>query len=301
MLESVALVGALGASFGIILSFAGKKFAVDVDPRIDMVAALLPGANCGACGYPGCYGLAEAIIAGRTGVSPCVACTPEGKQKIAAVLGLTAELPLSKELRKVARLACNGCATKAPIKYDYKGIQDCYVAARTLGGPEKCNYGCLGFGSCVRSCPFGAITIGANRMPEIDYEKCRGCGVCVVQCPQKVLYLTDASTKIHIKCNNRAKGKAAMTNCSFSCISCGLCVKSCPTKAITLHEDPNGSLPVIDRDKCIECGLCVKSCPRHCIQYIEPISTDIPTLSDQKPINTGCAGCTARETCGLHS
>lgn len=300
MFEAVLLVASLGALFGLILAFASRKFATDVDPRIDIVAGLLPGANCGACGYPGCHGLAEAIVSGQTGVSPCVACTPEAKHQIAEVMGLKNEMPLSQELRKVARLACNGCNVNLTKIYEYKGVQDCHLAAKSLGGPGKCNFGCLGFGSCVKSCPFHAIFMSDNGLPIIDYEKCTGCGVCAQQCPQKVLYITDASTKIHIKCNNPAKGKAAMTNCSVSCISCGLCAKNCPTTAITMHEDANGSLPVIDREKCIECGICVKTCPRHCIHYIEPIDNKIPTLSDPKAVTTGCTNCASRETCGLH-
>ena len=300
MLEAVTLVAVLGALFGLILAFADKKFAVDVDPSIDIVAGLLPGANCGACGYPGCHALAEAIVAGETGIAPCVGCTTEVKQKIAEALGLTKEMPLSKDLRKVARLACNGCEVNAPKTYNYTGVEDCHLAAKTQGGPGKCNFGCLGFGSCVKSCPFQAITMSSNGLPVFDYTKCTGCGVCVAQCPQKVLYLSDANAKIHVKCNNRAKGKAAMTNCSVSCISCGLCAKNCPTKAITMVEDSNGSLPVIDREKCIECGLCVKSCPRHCIHYLEPIKSEIETMTEQQPLNPGCANCASRENCGMH-
>ena len=300
MIEAVPLVAGIGAVFGLGLTYASRRLAVYIDPRIDIVAGLLPGANCGACGYPGCSGLAEAVIQGKADLSHCVACTPEAKQEIAAALGFTRELPLSLELRKVARLACNGCNNNLTKPYNYKGIRECHVVARSFGSPDKCNYGCLGFGFCVNVCPFHAISLGANGLPVIDYEKCTGCGVCVQQCPQKVLYLSNALHKIHIKCNNRAKGKAAMTHCSVSCISCGLCVKKCPTQAITMKEDVNGSLPVIDRDKCIECGLCVKACPRHCIQFLEPIDNEVPTLSNPKTAGTGCEGCAAKETCGMH-
>ena len=298
MFEAVLLVAVLGALFGLVLAFAGRKFAVDVDPRIEMVVSLLPGANCGACGYPGCHSLAEAIVAGQTGISSCGVCTLEVKHQIAEVLGFTKEMPLSQDLRKVARLACNGGNINAPKPYDYRGIKDCHLVAKAFGSPGMCNFGCLGCGSCMRSCPFHAISMGDDGLPVIDYGKCTGCGVCAQQCPQKVLYISDAKTKIHIKCNNPAKGKAAMTNCSVSCISCGLCAKNCPTSAITMREDANGSLPVIDREKCIECGLCIKSCPRHCIHYIDPIDEEISTLAEQKPANQGCAHCAGRDSCG---
>ena len=297
MLNAIILVAVLGGLFGLILAIANKKLNVVVDPRIEKIANLLPGANCGSCGYAGCHNLAEEIVLGHVGVSPCMACTPENKKAIAQVMGFTGEMPLSPDLRKVARLACNGCKINAPKLYEYKGIKDCHVVAKFFGGPGKCNFGCLGFGSCIKFCPFHAISMGENGLPVIDYEKCTGCGVCVQQCPQMVLYLTNASTRIHLKCNNRDKGKAAMIDCSVSCISCGLCAKNCPVGAITMREDQNGSLPVINYAKCIECGLCVKNCPRHCLHNIDPISNTMPTLVDQHHNKTGCTNCALKESC----
>lgn len=274
MWKSVALVAGLGGMFGAILAVAGRKLAVHTDPRIEEITNLLPGANCGSCGYPGCGGLAEAIVAGRDGVSPCLACSPDSKKKIARIMGFTGDIPLSPDLRKVARVACNGCKENAPKLYNYTGIKDCHLVSKYYGGPGKCNFGCLGFGSCVKMCPFHAISMSENGLPVIDYGKCSGCGICVRQCPQMVLYITSASTKIHLKCNNRDKGKAAMVDCSVSCISCGMCAKVCPVQAITMREDANGSLPVIDHSKCIECGLCVQKCPRHCLHKLDSITTE---------------------------
>lgn len=295
MWKAVLLVATLGGIFGSILAVAGRKFAVHTDPRIDEITNLLPGANCGSCGYPGCSGLATAIVAGQTGVSPCLACTPAAKKAIAQVMGFTGEIPESPHMRKVARLACNGCKTNAPKLYDYRGIKDCHLVAKYFGGPGKCNFGCLGFGSCVKFCPFHAISMGENGLPIIDYDKCTGCGVCAQQCPQMVLYISNANLKIHLQCNNRDKGKAAMCDCTVSCISCGLCAKNCPTQAITMREDANGSLPVINRSKCTECGLCVQNCPRHCLHFIEPITTSTPT--SQAAPASGCTSCALKGTC----
>ncbi|MEG1345492.1 MAG: 4Fe-4S binding protein, partial [Acidaminococcaceae bacterium] len=243
--------------------------------------------------------LAEAIVSGQTGVSPCLACTPSSKQAIARLMGYVGETPMSPSLRRIARVACNGCKEHAPKLYEYQGIKDCHLVAKYFGGPGKCNFGCLGLGSCVKFCPFHAITMGDHGLPIIDYEKCTGCGVCVQQCPQMVLYISTAARKIHLKCNNRDKGKAALGDCSVSCISCGICVKNCPVQAITMREDVNGSLPVIDPSKCIECGLCVQKCPRHCLQLIEPITTLIAPLEPLSTANS-CATCASRENCGLH-
>lgn len=298
MLEAVVFVAVLGGAFGAVLAVAGRKLAVEVDPRIDAIAALLPGANCGSCGYPGCGGLAEAIVNEGCKATSCMACSPEAQREIAGIMGC--EEIVSPGQRKVARLACNGCKQNAPTRFEYTGIKDCHVVAKFFGGPGKCKFGCRGFGSCVTACPFHAIQMGEHGLPVFDYDKCVGCGICVKQCPQMVLYLSNAEAKVHIQCSNREKGKAAMGDCQVSCISCGLCVRNCPVQAITMQEDVNGSLPVIDYDKCIECGVCVGKCPRHCIHLIDPISNQIPQAKlDAKP--TGCAACAARESCGMHA
>lgn len=140
--------------------------------------------------------------------------------------------------------------------------------------------------------------MGESGLPVIDYGKCSGCGICARQCPQMVLYITSASTKIHLKCNNRDKGKAAMVDCSVSCISCGLCAKLCPSQAITMREDANGSLPVIDHSKCTECGLCVQKCPRHCLHQVDPIMTEHEHGTVATGKKDGCAACPLGESCG---
>jgi len=298
MQNAVILVAVLGGIFGLVLAIAGRKFAVDTDPRIDEIAALLPGANCGSCGYAGCCNMAEAIVAGEApDASKCMACPADNQKAINAVMGKSTD-NTGTIARKVARLACNGCKTNAPRTIEYAGIPDCHVVAKNFGGPGQCNYGCLGFGSCEKACPFHAITMGDNGLPQFDYTKCVGCGICVKQCPQMVLYLADAGTKIHIMCNNRDKGKAAMVNCKVSCISCGICVKSCPQQAITLEDGPNGSLPVIDYDKCISCGICVSKCPRKCIHILDAVDTSKPLNLDKPENKTGCSNCALSGSCG---
>lgn len=298
MQNAVILVAVLGGLFGLILALAGRKFAVETDPRIDQIVTLLPGANCGACGYAGCGNMAEAIVAGDApDASKCAACPSDNQNAINTIMGKDSDSSGASS-RKIARLACNGCKTNAPRTVDYEGIKDCHVVSKNFGGPGKCNYGCLGLGSCEAACPFHAITMGDNGLPQFDYTKCVGCGICVKQCPQMVLYLVDAGAQIHIMCNNRDKGKAAMVNCKVSCISCGICVKACPVQAITLEDGPNGSLPVIDHDKCISCGLCVTKCPRHCIHSVDAIDLNAPLVLDAAENKSGCTNCALNGSCG---
>lgn len=297
MLNAVIVVAVLGAIFGLILAVAGKKLAVEADPRIDQIIALLPGANCGSCGFAGCGNMAEAIVSGEApDASKCAACPSENKDKILAIMGKAVEASDGPKIRYIPRLHCNGCTANRKEIKNYQGIHNCYVAAKTLGGPGQCNFGCFGFGACADACSFGALHIGDMGLPEIDYDKCVGCGACVKACPQLLLELVDASKKVFLQCNNREKGKPAMTNCNVSCISCGMCAKNCPKGAITMEDGVNGSIPVIDYDKCVGCGLCVSKCPRHCLVKVEPVTEATPD-APKKPKATGCAACAMAKDC----
>lgn len=295
---AVIVITVLGAVFGLVLSVAGKKLAVTVDPRIEEILGLLPGANCGGCGHAGCASMAEAIVAGQEAdAMKCAACSADNQKAIKAVMGGSADENDGPAKRFIARLHCNGCkANRTPIT-NYEGIKDCYVMAKNFGGPGKCNFGCFGYGACVNACSFGAITIGSHGLPVFDYSKCVGCGNCVKACPQMLIELIDASKKVLVQCNNREKGKAAMTNCKVSCISCGACVKNCPKQAITLEDGPGGSIPVIDYDKCVGCGICTTKCPRKCLVKIDPVLGATPDATEPAKA-TGCAACPFHEGCG---
>ena len=293
---AVIVITLLGLAFGLILSVAGKKLAVEVDPRIEQILALLPGANCGGCGHAGCASMADAIVNGQEAdASKCAACAEDNKKAIAAVMGKAAAD--GPKIRMITRLHCNGCTANREKVSNYQGIHNCYVAAKTLGGPGQCDFGCFGYGACADACTFGALTIGDKGLPIIDYDKCVGCGNCVEACPQLLLELVDSTKKVFLQCNNREKGKPAMTNCKVSCISCGMCAKNCPKQAITMEDGANGSIPVIDYDKCVGCGLCVSKCPRHCLVKVQPITADTPEAKESKPMLTGCEACAMKDTC----
>jgi Na+-translocating ferredoxin:NAD+ oxidoreductase RNF subunit RnfB len=287
MLYAIVSLAVLGAIFGIVLGFAGKKFAVEVDPRVEAIIDALPGANCGACAFPGCSGYAEAIVGGS---APMDACAP-GKEavvkKIAAIMG--AEAGDAKE-RKIAQLMCNGGINNAVYQYKYEGIMDCHSAATMYTGPKACNYGCFGLGSCVSICPFEAITIGPDQLPVVDEDLCTGCNACVTNCPQNVLQTVGVSKLVHVRCSNKDKGKDAKAACKVACIKCKICEKNCPEGAIQVIADAKGSIAVIDYEKCTNCGVCAEKCPTKAIEKILPICETITPVIDV-PSQSGCGNC----------
>ncbi|HHZ16191.1 MAG TPA: RnfABCDGE type electron transport complex subunit B [Peptococcaceae bacterium] len=291
MIYAIICLAALGAIFGIVLGIADKKFKVEADPRIEEIVNVLPGANCGSCGFPGCSGYAEAIVAGN---APLNACTPgkdEVRQKIAAIMGEEAG---EAQEAKVAQLMCNGGKDRAVLQYEYEGVDDCHVAATMFKSPKACGYGCIGLGSCVKVCPFGAIKMGADQLPEVDYNLCTGCGVCVEHCPQHVLKLVGVSKLVHVRCSNKEKGKDAKAVCEVACIKCKLCEKNCPEGAIAVVGDAGNSIAVIDYDKCTSCGICVTKCPTNALEIILPINA---AQKMEQPVNPNAPH--ACQKCGL--
>ena len=248
---AIVVLGILGALFGLVLAIASKIFEVKKDPREEAILGCLAGANCGGCGFPGCGGLAAAIVAGDAPVNACAPAGAEAAAKIAEIMGM--EAPTGE--RQVAFVRCTG-GVNAKKRYDYVGVQDCLSATKVAAGPLECQFGCLGYGSCVTACQFGAISIGENGTAIVDPEKCTNCGACMKACPRGIITSVPVSKKVHVLCMNQDKGKAAMNVCSVSCIGCGLCEKECKKDAIHVV---NG-VAVIDYEKCVGCKLCTKVC-----------------------------------------
>lgn len=244
----------LGAIFGIGLAFAAQKFAVKVDPKVEMVRDVLPGANCGACGFAGCQGYAEAVVT-KPEVPPNL-CAP-GKATVAeAVARITGKAAAAVE-PNFARIMCQGGWSKSIKRFKYEGVQDCRAAVLAGGGDKACMYGCLGYGTCARVCPFGAITMNEDHLPVVDITKCTGCRKCEQACPKKVIEVLPASRQVLVACHSKDKGPETKKNCSVGCIACGKCVKICPFDAPSITTN----LSRIDLDKCKVCGLCVSPCP----------------------------------------
>ena len=281
IIGAVIELAAFGLLFGIGLGIAAKKFAVQVDPRVEMILGILPNANCGGCGYPGCSGFAKAVAGGEAKVT---ACSPGGcavAEKIAQILGVAAETaePL------VAVVRCNG-GIRAHEKFVYDGIANCRAIQLIGMGHKVCSYGCLGFGTCVDECPFGALRMGDDGLPVTDFAKCTGCGICVNICPTKVLALVPASKSVFVACNSLDKGAFVRKACESGCIACMMCQKMCPQNAITIADN----LARIDFAKCNECGVCIAVCPTKTIlnKFADVLkaNADKPAAVPSNPENT---------------
>ena len=288
MIAVLSLAG-LGAIFGIILGVAAKKFAVETDPRVEELIKVMPGANCGSCGLPGCAAFAEALV--EETVKPS-ACAPGGAslyEKIAAILGTEQS---DYQERQVAQLLCQGGQGHTRQIFRYVGLKDCHVALASYKGQKACNFGCVMQGSCSRACPFGAIQMGADGLPVVDYYLCTGCSKCVVECPQQILKLVGVSHLAHVRCVNTEKGKDAKANCAVACIKCRICEKNCPVDAVHVIPAGAGSVALIDYDKCTNCGVCAAKCPTKAIEMVAPLSEEVVLeLGEQPP--AGCPQCGA--------
>ncbi len=254
---AIVSIGGLGIIFGAILGFASKIFAVDEDPRVGMVQECLPGANCGGCGYPGCGGLAAAIVAGKAPVNSCAPGGAKAAAAIAEVMGVVAE----ETEPMVAFVKCGGTCDKAQNKYEYDGIDDCVMASQLAGASSKaCAYGCMGLGSCVKACKFDAIKI-ENGVAVVNPDLCVACGKCISTCPKKIIDLVPKKKKVKVQCSSKDMGKAVMSVCSAGCIGCKICEKTCKFDAIHVIDN----IAVIDYDKCKNCGMCANKCPKKVI------------------------------------
>ncbi len=261
VLTAAAVVGTVGIFIGVFLGVAGIKFKVEVDDRQEAVLAALPGNNCGGCGYAGCSGLAAAIVKGEAPTNACPVGGARAASEIASIMGVEEE----STVRRVAFVHCQGDCEKARQDYDYTGAEDCRIIGFVPnGGPKACNSGCLGYGSCVRVCPFDAIFIVKGKAV-VDRERCKACGKCVEVCPKKLISLVPYDAKLAVACKSVDKGPVTVKNCQIGCIGCGICVKNCPKEAIKVDQFH----AAIDYEKCVGCGICQQKCPKKCIVSLE--------------------------------
>jgi Na+-translocating ferredoxin:NAD+ oxidoreductase RNF subunit RnfB len=247
----------LGTAFAVLLSVSYRFLAVKGDPKLELFMTILPGSNCGACGYAGCLGYAESLVKGRAEPTGCLA----GGAAVAARLAEAMGIAVKAQEELVAFVACRAGRKIAKMKYDYVGLDNCQAASLLFGGDKCCDYGCIGLGSCARVCPFDAISVAEEGLAVVNREKCRGCRKCIKACPRKLIGMVPKSQTVLVACKNLDRGRRAREVCSMACIACRICEKNCPAEAITVVNN----LAVIDYAKCTRCGICVEKCPQKSI------------------------------------
>ena len=263
ILIPLAILAGLGLTFGIILSVAYKQFKVFEDPRIDVVETLLPNANCGACGEPGCRAFAEQVVSNGMNPAKCTVSSEEGIDKIANYLGVEA----SQEEKKVARLLCAGGINEAHNLASYKGgMSSCRGESVVVGGSKDCSWGCLGLGDCEKACDFEAISMSSNGLPVVDAALCTACGDCVDECPKNLFELMPVSQKLIIQCKSLLEGDEAQNKCSVACTGCSRCVADSAPEVIAIENN----LAVINYDlNELTNPYATKRCPTGAIVWLE--------------------------------
>lgn len=250
------IVGGIGLLIGILLGLAGEKFKVQTNEKEEKILTLLPGNNCGGCGYAGCAALAKAIVNGQAQANGCPVGGEKTANEIAEVLGVKVE-----NVKKVAFVACAGDCENTKERYEYSGNLSCKEAVYLAGGNKSCKYGCLGYGSCVEACEFGAISI-VKGIAKVQEELCVACGKCTKACPKNLISIVPYDAKVRVACSSNDKGKDVISACKKGCIACKMCEKICESSAITVQDN----VAQIDYQKCTMCRKCVEKCPKKIIQ-----------------------------------
>lgn len=268
IIASIVILGTIGLAFGFGLAYIAKKLAIEEDERVEEISEILPGTNCGGCGNASCQELAKALVAGDASPTDCVVADVEVTEEIASILGEE----VGEVQPMVAKVFCQGGKSQSKERFAYHDTMTCNSAVLVASGYKECIYGCLNLGDCVSACPFDAITMSEDGLPQVDKEKCVGCGNCVRECPRGIIHLVPADAKVHIRCSSKDSARAVTKACDVGCIGCRRCVRACEQDAVVFDEKAN--LARIDYEKCTECGACVEACPKDVIVMEEEISVD---------------------------
>ena len=259
---AIFYLAGLCVTLAAVLALAHRILYVWEDPRIERVTDMLPGANCGACGVPGCRAFAERVVEGDLQPGQCPVGGVDTATLVAGYLGVEA----GSQERMVARLLCAGGLDVAYQQGTYEGLSSCRGAAMIAGGPKACTYGCLGLADCEVSCTFDAIRMAPNGLPVVDFEACTGCSDCVTACPKDLFEMYPARRKLVVQCKSLMEGDTALNTCAVACTGCGLCVADAPDDLMSMEM----TLPVIDTARLdLETAIATYRCPTNSIVWME--------------------------------
>lgn len=279
VIVAIAALGGLTLLLALMLIIANKKLYVFEDPRIEKVEDMLPHANCGACGYPGCRPFAEALVHQKALPGKCTVSSDEGRQSIAKFLGVD----LGEEEKQVARLACAGGTNVAINRAEYIGIESCQAAALVSGGGKGCFWGCLGHGDCEVVCDFDAINMNEHGLPVVDVDKCTACGDCVEACPKDLFSLQPISHRLWVACKNLEQGNEILEECEVGCTACGKCAMDAPADLISMKNN----LPLINYAENHNTQLPIQRCPTGAIVWLDDSGIAIKGKESKKIIRKG--------------
>ena len=271
IIYSLITLGVMGIAAGTLLHYTARKFSVPVDSQVEEIMRILPGANCGACGYPSCLALARAMIHGSASPGSCIAGGASVAARIAAALGLGPGKDTGD--RKVAVVRCRGGRSQAGERFEYTELRDCRAAVITAGGPKACSYGCLGLGSCVTACPFGALAMDPDGIPIVDEEKCTGCGQCISVCPRGIIALIPRRQNVFLGCVSRDKLKKVKEVCRVGCIGCGLCARPgiAEQEDITMEDNLPRLHWQAGKDLAAALAQAAAKCPSKCFMVVSKV------------------------------
>ncbi len=255
---AIISLGGLGIIFAAGLALAHRTLKREGDPQTEEVEEMLPGVDCGACGYSSCEAMAEAIVSGEASPAGCTVAENESIEEIADFMGISLG---REETGKVARLLCRGDDEQAKSRGEYVGLSSCRASELAAGGPKLCTYGCLGLGDCVEACDFNALYMNDKNLPVVVDENCVACGDCVEACPRDLFELHSRDHELFVWCKSHADAKTAQEACEVACIACGLCVNLCD--GVNMEED----LAVVDHEETDSCDPGVEKCPTGAIAY----------------------------------
>jgi Na+-translocating ferredoxin:NAD+ oxidoreductase RNF subunit RnfB len=262
VLLSMAIIGGVGVVFATFIAAAYMKLRVWEDPRIDAVAGMLPNANCGACGLPGCRAFAEQAVEGKVKPAQCSVMGEDGVTAIADYLGIDA----GQAVKRVARLLCAGGLDVTTRPVEYRGLRTCAAATAVAAGGKGCAWGCLGLGDCATACEFGAITMDDAGLPVVDSALCMACGDCVTACPKDLFVIRPLDQHLLVQCRNLLTGDAVLDQCRVACTACGKCVQDAASGLISVAS---GVAVINESLLSLENAAAVSRCPTNAIVWLQ--------------------------------